>query len=90
MPLPCFLVGENYLKERVYKIEIPEKALRQTGFKKGDALSLSVTHKQILVRPANLLDQLPRIKFWWYFLPAAILTLVLRSEETRLNSSHVT
>lgn len=70
-------MGENYLKERVYKIEIPEKALRQTGFKKGDALSLSVTHKQILVRPANLLDQLPRIKFWWYFLPAAILTLVL-------------
>lgn len=65
------------MKKQVYKIEIPEKALKQTNFADDEPLALSVAHKQIVVRPAKLLDQLPRIKFWWYFVPAIILTLVL-------------
>ncbi len=65
------------MKKQVYKIEIPEKAIKQTHFGEDESLALNVAHKQIMVRPANLLEQLPRIKFWWYFVPAVILTLAL-------------
>lgn len=59
-----------------YQIEIPETALDQTDFHPGDHLALSVNHKQIDVRPARVIDQLPQIAFWWYALPAAVVTLV--------------
>lgn len=59
-----------------YQIEIPESALQQTDFKPGDKLALSVNHKQLDLRPARVIDQLPQISFWWYALPAAIMTVV--------------
>lgn len=59
-----------------YQIEIPRSALEQTDFQAGDRLAVSVNHKQIDVRPARVIDQLPQITFWWYALPAAIMTLV--------------
>lgn len=58
-----------------YTIEIPESVLEQTDFKAGDELVLSVNHKRLDVRPALVKDQLPQISFWWYALPALLMTI---------------
>lgn len=59
-----------------YRIEIPVSALKQTNFKAGDWLALSVNHKQMDLRPVRVIDQLPQISFWWYALPATIMMVI--------------
>lgn len=59
-----------------YKIEIPASALRDTDFNPGDKLSLSVSHKQFNIRPANVIDQLPQINIWFYTIPALLMMLI--------------
>lgn len=59
-----------------YKIEIPASALKKTGFKVDDQLALNVNHNQISIRPSRVIDQLPKIRLYWYILPAIVLTIV--------------
>lgn len=59
-----------------YKIEIPASALRDTEFNPGDKLSLSVSHKQFNIRPANVIDQLPQINIWLYTVPALLMMVI--------------
>lgn len=59
-----------------YKIEIPASALRDTDFEPGDKLSLSVSHKQFNIRPANVIDQLPQINIWLYTVPASLMMVI--------------
>lgn len=59
-----------------YKIEIPASALKDTDFDLGDKLSLSVSHKQFNIRPANVIDQLPQINIWFYTVPAFLMMII--------------
>ena len=59
-----------------YKIEIPASALKDTDFDLGDTLSLSVSHKQFNIRPANVIDQLPQINIWFYTVPAFLMMII--------------
>lgn len=59
-----------------YKIEVPASALRDTEFNPGDKLSLSVSHKQFNIRPANVIDQLPQINIWLYTVPALLMMVI--------------
>lgn len=59
-----------------YKIEIPAAALRDTDLEPGDKLSLSVSHKQFNLRPANVIDQLPQINIWLYTVPALLAMVI--------------
>ena len=59
-----------------YKIEIPASALKDTDFDLGDKLSLSVSHKQFNIRPANVIDQLPQINIWFYTVPAFLMFII--------------
>lgn len=59
-----------------YKIEIPASALRETGLTPDDKLSLSVGHKQLNIRPARVIDQLPQISIWLYTVPAALAMII--------------
>lgn len=59
-----------------YKIEVPASALRDTEFDPGDKLSLSVSHKQFNIRPANVIDQLPQINIWLYTVPALLMMVI--------------
>ena len=59
-----------------YKIEIPAAALRDTDLEPGDKLSLSVSHKQFNIRPANVIDQLPQINIWLYTVPALLAMVI--------------
>lgn len=59
-----------------YKVEIPASALRDTEFNPGDKLSLSVSHKQFNIRPANVIDQLPQINIWLYTVPALLMMVI--------------
>lgn len=65
------------LAKQIYKIEIPEKAMEQSQFVTNQPLAMNISHKQIIIRPAHVMDQLPNIKFWWYFGPAFILTIAM-------------
>lgn len=58
-----------------YIIEIPESAMKKSGFRSGEQLELNLNHNEIRIRPAQVTDQLPRIRLYWYILPAAILTV---------------
>lgn len=59
-----------------YKIEIPASALKDTDFDLADKLSLSVSHKQFNIRPANVIDQLPQINIWFYTVPAFLMMII--------------
>lgn len=59
-----------------YKIEIPASALKDSDFDLGDKLSLSVSHKQFNIRPANVIDQLPQINIWFYTVPAFLMMII--------------
>lgn len=59
-----------------YKIEIPASALKDTDFDLGDKLSLSVSHKQFNIRPANVIDQLPQINIWFYTVSAFLMMII--------------
>ncbi|WP_251574132.1 DUF998 domain-containing protein [Limosilactobacillus agrestimuris] len=58
-----------------YTIEIPASAMKKTGFKSNEQLELNVNHNEITIRPSKVTDQLPRIKLYWYILPAILLTV---------------
>lgn len=48
-----------------YQIEIPKSAAKQIEL--GDMeYSMRLEHNSILVRPANVVDLIPQIHFWWY------------------------
>ncbi|WP_295730889.1 ABC transporter permease [uncultured Limosilactobacillus sp.] len=48
-----------------YEIEIPEAALKQLEIDNTE-YSMRLEHNSILVRPANVVDLIPQIHFWWY------------------------
>lgn len=58
-----------------YTIEIPELAMKKTGFKPSDQLELNVNHNEITLRPSRVTDQLPKIRLYWYTLPALVLAI---------------
>ncbi|MBB1063343.1 DUF998 domain-containing protein [Limosilactobacillus fastidiosus] len=58
-----------------YTIEIPASAMKKTGFKSNEQLELNVNHNEITIRPSKVTDQLPKIKLYWYILPAILLTI---------------
>lgn len=59
-----------------YTIEIPDTAIKKTGFSTDEQLELNVNHNSITIRPSRVTDQLPNIKLHWYIIPAIILTIV--------------
>lgn len=59
-----------------YTIEIPESAMKKTGFTANEQLELNVNHNEITIRPSRVTDQLPKIRLYWYILPALVLTIV--------------
>lgn len=60
-----------------YKIEIPESALKKTGFRSNTPLLLDVNHSEMNIRPAKVVDQLPKIKLYWCTIPAIILSIAI-------------
>lgn len=66
------IVGGDQLEK--YQIEIPKSAVKQLELD-GTEYSMRLEHNSILVRPANVVDLIPQIHFWWYgslaFLSAA-------------------
>ena len=58
-----------------YTIEIPSSAMEKTGFTANEQLELNVNHNEITIRPSRVIDQLPKIRLYWYILPAFLLTI---------------
>lgn len=44
-----------------YTIEIPESAMKKTGFIANEQLELNVNHNEITIRPSRVTDQLSLI-----------------------------
>lgn len=59
-----------------YKVEIPAAALKETDFDPGDDLSLSVSHKQFVIRSAKVTDQTPQINIGFYTVPALLMMVI--------------
>lgn len=48
-----------------YRLEVPDEAAKKLGLDKTN-YSMWISHRQIVVRPSNVVDMVPQIKFWWY------------------------
>lgn len=48
-----------------YQIEVPESAIERFG-KDYKEYSMRIDHNVINIRPTNVADLVPQIKFWWY------------------------
>lgn len=58
-----------------YRLEVPADAAKKLGLDKTD-YSMWISHRQVVVRPSNVSDMVPQIKFWWYGVLAIISAIV--------------
>lgn len=59
-----------------YKIEVPEKAAKAMGFAHPDNLMMTITHNRTTIQSQDFLERTPSISWWWYLIPAVLMTIV--------------
>lgn len=64
------------MESQHYKIEVPKKAANAMGFADPDRLMLTITHNRAGIESQDLFDRTPSIEWWWYLIPALLMTVV--------------
>lgn len=61
-----------------YRLEVPADAAKKLELNKNSdtGYSMWISHRQVVVRPSNVSDMVPQIKFWWYGILSIVATLV--------------
>lgn len=59
-----------------YRIEVPADAIKRLDSDSQTKYSMWISHRQIIVRPSNVSDMVPQIKFGWYGIFAIIAGLI--------------